>query len=318
MLELGFNDLERLVTVSHALSTRSRVDILRLLNSKNLNIIEIAEKLKLPVSTVASNIKVLEAAELINTELLPASRGAMKVCSRNYDDIHIALNLKNSVPKGVTHVYEVEMPIGHYSDCEVSPTCGMANADGYIIKEDEPASFYHPKHVNAQIIWLRKGYLEYLLPMDIPAGARIESLGLSMEMCSEAPNYDHNWPSNISVWVNGVEIGMWTSPGDFGDRRGKLNPNWWYDWATQYGFLKTWRVDHEKTTLDMDKVSDVTLDHLRINESPKMRLRIGIKPDAVNQGGLNLFGRQFGDHEQNIMMQIKYTMDQDEEDPVVP
>ena len=51
------------------------------------------------------------------------------------------------------------------------------------------------------------------MPMDIPAGARIESLELSMEMCSEAPNYDHNWPSNISVWVNGVEIGMWTSPG---------------------------------------------------------------------------------------------------------
>ena len=48
MLELGFNDPERLVTVAHALSTRSRVDILRLLNSKNLNIIEIAEKLKLP------------------------------------------------------------------------------------------------------------------------------------------------------------------------------------------------------------------------------------------------------------------------------
>lgn len=77
MLELSFNDPEKLVKVTHALSTRSRVDILRLLNSKNLNIMEIAETLNLPVSTVASNIKVLEAAELINTELLPASRGAI-------------------------------------------------------------------------------------------------------------------------------------------------------------------------------------------------------------------------------------------------
>lgn len=143
MLELSLNDPEKLVTVTHALSTRSRVDILRLLNSKNLNIIEIAERLKLPVSTVASNIKVLEAAELIHTELLPASRGAMKVCSRNYDDLHIALNLKEPMSKGLTHVYEVEMPIGHYSDCEVSPTCGMANSEGLIIKEDEPSSFYH-------------------------------------------------------------------------------------------------------------------------------------------------------------------------------
>lgn len=68
MLELNFNDPEKLVTVAHALSTRSRVDILRLLDSKNLNIMEIAEELKLPVSTVASNVKVLEAAELIQTQ----------------------------------------------------------------------------------------------------------------------------------------------------------------------------------------------------------------------------------------------------------
>lgn len=312
MLELSFNDPDKLVTVTHALSTRSRVDILRLLNSRNLNIIEIAEKLKLPVSTVASNVKVLEAAELIHTELLPASRGAMKVCSRNYDDIHIELNLKKTVPTGEAHVYEVEIPIGHYSDCEVSPTCGMANSEGLIIKEDEPASFYHPKHINAQLIWLRKGYLEYLLPLDLPAGAKIESLELSMEICSEAPNYDQDWPSNISVWVNNTEIGMWTSPGDFGDRRGKLNPNWWWDGSTQYGFLKTWRVDHEKTTLDMEKVSGIALKDLQLELSPKLRMRVGIKPDAVHQGGLNLFGRHFGDYDQHIIMRVKYTLEQDE------
>ncbi|MNR64997.1 hypothetical protein D3C85_1878640 [compost metagenome] len=63
----------------------------------------------------------------------------------------------------------------------------------------------------------------------------------------------------------------------------------------------------------MERVSNVALDDLLINQSPKLRLRIAIKPDAVHQSGLNLFGRQFGDYEQNIMMQVKYTMDQDEE-----
>ncbi|MDF9843866.1 MULTISPECIES: ArsR family transcriptional regulator [unclassified Paenibacillus] len=313
MLELSFDDPERLVTVTHALSTRSRVDILRLLNTRNLNIIEIADKLKLPVSTVASNIKVLEAAGLIHTELLPASRGAMKVCSRNYDDVHIALNAKKTTGGGAEYMYEMEMPVGHYSDCEVSPTCGMANSEGLIIKEDEPASFYHPKHVNAQLIWLRRGFLEYLMPMDLPAGAQIQSLELSMEMCSEAPNYDQDWPSNISVWVNGTEIGMWTSPGDFGDRRGRLNPNWWWDGSTQYGFLKSWRVDHEKTTLDMEKVSETTLKDLQLEGNPKLRLRIGIRPDAVHQGGLNLFGRQFGDYDQHIIMKVRYTLAQEDE-----
>ncbi|MFE6073891.1 ArsR/SmtB family transcription factor [Paenibacillus sp. NPDC057886] len=308
MLELSFDNPDELVTVTHALSTRSRVDILRLLISQNLNIVEIAEALKLPVSTVASNIKVLEAARLINTELLPASRGAMKVCSRNYDDIHIALNLEKAIPKGDIQVYEVDMPIGHYSDCEVSPTCGMANGEGMIIREDEPASFYHPKHVGAQIMWFRKGYVEYLMPLEIPAEAVIESLELSMEICSEAPNYDHNWPSDISVWINGVEIGMWTCPGDFGDRRGKLNPAWWFEWSTQYGLLKTWRVDKNKTTLDMEKISAVDLAQLNLQNSHKLRVRIGIKPDAVHQGGVNLFGRQFGDYDQNIKMTVHYAV----------
>ncbi|MEC0125054.1 ArsR/SmtB family transcription factor [Paenibacillus pabuli] len=308
MLELSFDNPDELVTVTHALSTRSRVDILRLLISQNLNIVEIAEALKLPVSTVASNIKVLEAARLINTELLPASRGAMKVCSRNYDDIHIALNLEKAIPKGDIQVYEVDMPIGHYSDCEVSPTCGMANGEGMIIREDEPASFYHPKHVGAQIMWFRKGYVEYLMPLEIPAEAVIESLELSMEICSEAPNYDHNWPSDISVWINGVEIGMWTCPGDFGDRRGKLNPAWWFEWSTQYGLLKTWRVDKNKTTLDMEKISAVDLAQLNLQNSHKLRVRIGMKPDAVHQGGVNLFGRQFGDYDQNIKMTVHYAI----------
>ncbi|WP_123039579.1 ArsR/SmtB family transcription factor [Cohnella candidum] len=309
MLELNFNEPDKLVTVAHALSTRARIDILRLLSNRNLNVVEIAETLKLPVSTVANNIKVLEAAKLINTELLPASRGAMKVCTRNYDDIHIACNLEKAVPKGALRVYEMEMPIGHYSDCEVHPTCGMANSDGMIVREDEPASFYHPKHIGAQIIWFRKGYVEYLLPLEVPQGARIDSLELSLEMCSEAPNYDNNWPSDITLWLNGVEIGTWTSPGDFGDRRGKLNPSWWLDWTTQYGLLKTWRIDRERTTLDMVKVSDIVIDDLKLMYRPNIRLRIGVKPDAVHQGGVNLFGRQFGDYEQDIMMKVHYSLE---------
>jgi predicted transcriptional regulator len=311
MLELSFRDPDKLVSVAHALSTRARVDMLQLLSTKNLNVVEIAETLKLPVSTVANNVKILEAAELINTELLPALRGAMKVCSRNYDDIRISFNVEKNVPRGALNVYEMEMPIGHYSECEAHPTCGMANAEGMIIREDDPSSFYHPKHVGAQIIWLRKGYLEYLMPLDIPANARVESLEVAMEMCSEAPNYDNNWPSDITVSINEVDIGTWTSPGDFGDRRGKLNPDWWPDWSTQYGLLKTWRVNRKLATLDMEEISGVTIDDLQLMQRPFVRLRIGVKQDAVHQGGLNLFGRQFGDYEQEIVLKVFYSENQE-------
>lgn len=309
MLELSFNDPDKLVAVAHALSTRARADMLRLLSTKKMNVVEIAEQLGLPVSTVANNVKILEAAGLINTELLPATRGAMKVCSRNYDDIHFDFNVLKALPKGEGGLYQIEVPIGHYSDCEVYPTCGLAGTDGFLCQEDEPAQFYRPKHIDAQLIWFRKGYVEYLLPLEVPAGARVDSLELSMEICSEAPNYDTNWPSDITLWVNGKEIGCWTSPGDFGDRRGKLNPAWWSETATQYGLLKTWRITKDKTMLDMVTVSDATIADLNLKARPSVRLRIGVKEDAVNKGGVNLFGKFFGDHEQDIRMKVHYTMD---------
>jgi predicted transcriptional regulator len=53
-----------------------------------------------------------------------------------------------------------------------------------------------------------------------PPEAVADSLHLSLEICSEAPLHHENWPSDITVWLNGVEIGAWTSPGDFGDVRG--------------------------------------------------------------------------------------------------
>ncbi|GIP23303.1 MULTISPECIES: transcriptional regulator [Paenibacillus] len=306
MLDLSVKDPDKLVAVAHALSTRARVDMLRLLNTRSMNIIEIAEELQLPVSTVANNVKILEAAQLLTTELLPAVRGAMKVCTRTYDDIHMNLNPSIQSNKAPYGLYEIELPIGHYSTCEVYPTCGMANSDEMLIREDEPASFYHPKHISAQIIWFRQGYLEYLLPLELPEQVKIKSLEFSMEICSEAPNYDNDWPSDISVWVNGVEIGMWTSPGDFGDRRGKLNPSWWLDWTTQYGLLKTWRVEEDRTTLDMKKISDVGINDLKLETQPYLKLRIGVDPSAVHKGGVNLFGREFGDYEQDIKMRIQY------------
>ena len=53
-------------------------------------------------------------------------------------------------------------------------------------------------------------------------GARIGRLDLSAEICSEVAGFDNRWASDITVWINDVEIGTWTSPGDFGGERGRL------------------------------------------------------------------------------------------------
>lgn len=297
---------EELVKVTHALSTELRLSMMKLLNTRRMNVAELAEALGIPVSTAASNVKVLEQAKLIETELLPASRGAMKVCRRTYDDIKIRMNAPELHGSDLNRCYEIEMPIGSFIACEVYPTCGMVSEEGPMIAEDSPAGFFHPNRLQAQLIWLRKGYLEYRYPLELPPGAQIQSIQFSMEICSEAPNYDPDWPSDITLWINGVEIGTWTSPGDFGGRRGKLNPSWWSDSGTQFGLLKTWCIDDTRSMLDEKEISAVTLNELNLASRSYVDMRIGVKEDAAYKGGLNLFGKRFGDHEQDLRMKIHY------------
>lgn len=306
MLELSINEAERLRIVAHALSSEIRLQMINLLNSGNMNIHQLAEALHIPVSTAASHVKVLEQSALIQTELRPASRGAMKVCTRNFDDIHIQLNEKTGFD--ITNKsYELEMPIGQYTDFQVAPTCGMASQDAFLIPEDEPVHFYSPERSKAQIMWTRKGYFEYKFPIVIPHGAVVKSVDISMEICSEAPNYDHNWPSDITLWLNGIDIGTWTSPGDYGNRPGKLNPAYWTETtSTQYGTLKTWSITETKTMIDSFHLSECGIKDLALLESEFLSLKVGIKEDAVHKGGMNLFGKEFGDYAQDIKLKIDF------------
>ncbi|GMX66804.1 ArsR family transcriptional regulator [Paenibacillus elgii] len=306
MLELSINEPDELVKVAHALSSHTRLNIIKLLlNHNNINVNEIGEKLQIPMSTAGVNVRVLEEAGLIQTEILPASRGAMKVCKRNFDDVRFILNPIAGY-KNKDQSYEIEMPIGHFFDFEVYPTCGMANSDAMLIIEDDPSTFFFPECRTAEIIWFRQGWIEYRFPKAIPQKHHLKSIEFSLEICSEAPNFKNDWPSDITIWINNVEIGNWTSPGDFGDHRGKNNPAWWEDSSTQYGLLKTFRVDNHRSTVDNEKISDVILKDLQLSSFPYISLKVGVKPDAVNKGGINIFGRGFGDHKQDIIMKIHY------------
>lgn len=48
------------------------------------------------------------------------------------------------------------------------------------------------------------------------------------------------------------------------------------------------------------------LETVRLSGKPYISLRIGVRPDAVNQGGINLFGEKYGDFPQGINMRIVY------------
>lgn len=298
-----------------ALGNETRIGILRYLGDRVVPVNQIAQDMGLPPSTATMHIVVLEKAGLLHTEMRPASRGLQKVCARTYDELVIDL------PRGEHHTRaatELTMPVGGYSDFAVEPTCGLASSEGLIGYLDDPNSFYEPDRLLAQLIWFRSGFLEYRFPNRVPPGARVLSLQLTAEVASEAPLHDPDWPSDISVWINGHHLGEWTCPGDFGGLRGRLTPSWWEEKDSQFGVLKRWRVTATGTSIDGVALSRTTIDTLTLRIGDPIVLRIGVRADAGNVGGLNLFGRGFGNYPQDLGLRIEYDTGEEDEAPEAP
>ncbi|SHK93674.1 Predicted transcriptional regulator [Anaerocolumna jejuensis DSM 15929] len=300
-IRLDLDEKERMSRIAKALSAETRIDIIRLLYGKSYNINEIAEQLKLPQSSAATHVKVLEEAGLIETELVPAVRGSMKVCRRAADSIEFLMKTDLEEDAEIIH-----MPIGNYVDYYVEPTCGIVSEKGYIDEEDEPRCFYNPARTGAKLLWFGKGYVEYRFSNHLLTNRQLKGMEISMELCSEDHEYNLDYPSDITLWINGLEAGTWTCPSDFGGRRGRLNPSWWPDKNTQFGVLKTWRFTKEGTFLDEAPVSSLPIEAYQLESNGYISVKLGIKPDARHAGGINLFGSSFGDYQQDIRMKLVF------------
>ncbi|HEX3021337.1 MAG TPA: transcriptional regulator, partial [Lachnospiraceae bacterium] len=240
---------------------------------------------------------------LIRTTLLPGVRGSMKRCSLQMDKIGIEVSTKETFEE---RVETINMPIGNYVDYKVVPTCGLVSAKGPIDEEDEPRCFYNPARTSAKLLWLGNGYVEYRFPNNLLKDGKEKAIEISAELCSEDHDYNVDYPSDITLWVNGYEAGTWYCPSDFGGRRGRLNPDWWPDKNSQYGMLKTWRITQSGTYLDDDKVSDMTIEEYQLSQKEYISVKLGIKDEAANKGGMNVFGDSFGDYEQDIVLKIYF------------
>lgn len=303
IINIDIDQSDKLFEIGRALGSEIRIKILIALRQSSLNVNEIAEKINIPVSTAASNIKVLEDVGLIITNYQPGARGAMKLCARKIDEVAINLGLNEFKTDRNTIIQSV--PIGAYTDCWVEQTCGLADENDHIL-ENEPSNFFLPQRLNAQILWFGNGYVEYKFSKGSTLGKKIKNIKLSAELCSEAPKYRMDWPSDITVWFNNMEIGTWTSPGDFGGRRGKNNPEWWPDYNTQYGTLKSWVVTDEGGFIDEKLASNTKISDIPDLNLEYLVVKIGIKKNAINIGGINIFGEKFGDYQQNIELIINY------------
>lgn len=294
---------EELCELGKALSSPVRLEIIELLYDKKLIIGEIAKSLNLPVSSTVFHLKILENAGLVSVEELPGTRGGQKLCSCKADHINIELIKKNM---DVSKVFSVEMPIGAYCGCQVAPTCGLYGLNGLIGERDAEYCFYYPEKVNAGVLWTSSGYVDYKFANGVPHDRMGKKITISAELCSEISGYDEEWKSDITLWINGVPCGMWRSPGDFGRRRGRLNPETWPNGMTQYGMQVIWEVNENGAYVNGEKMAETTIEQLNLSERAFIAVRIGNKPSARHVGGFNLFGKHFGDYDQDIILTIEY------------
>ena len=296
---------DSIISICKALSVKERLDIIRLLRTKSMSVVEIANKLSIAVSSVAFHIKVLEDADIILTEVKPGMRGSMRLCSHNIEKIEMELLSEYIIEKEQN--ISISMPIGLFYDFKVYPTCGMADEEGIIGAYDAPKGFYDPKKINAQLIWFHHGFIEYRFPNKDLIDIHIKNISFTLELCSEAPGYMEEWPSDISIIVNKKLIGIYHSHGDYGERRGLLTPLKWSSYSTQYGILKTFSVNKNGCFIDGELFDNsINIEDLNINGDQYISFIIEVNENAKHVGGVNIFGAKFGDYPQDIIMKVYY------------
>ncbi len=301
---LHIKNLDEGLELFKALGSDIRIEIINiLLKESGMNMNELAKKLKITNGALTSHIRKLEECGIVTVSAEGSGHGNQKFCSVNLDKILIDIQ---DAPVA-TNVYSTEIKVGHFNDYEVYPTCGLASSKKLIGEVDDTRYFAHQDRFDADILWFTRGYVEYGIPNFIPVGQQIDEICISAELSSEAPGVNNVWPSDIYFSLNGTELGTWTSPGDFGDVKGIFTPDWWFPNWNQYGMLKMLVIGHKGTFIDGIMISKVTIDDLALTSKSRMKQRLEVPENAKNVGGLTIFGKGFGNYNQDINVKIAYS-----------
>ena len=297
--------LQESAPVFEALSAPARIDILILLSEKEeMNVRELSDRMGLSSATVSLHIKKLVSAGLVQVRSMTAKHGMQKLCSLKKEKLVVDLISSKRLENKMMRTAEIR--IGQYSNYDISPTCVIATTEKVIGEFDDIRYFSYADHYDAAFLCFGKGYVEYSMPNLLNIGEVPTELQLSFEISSEAPGCNEHFPSDIYFQINGVDLGFWTSPGDFGEKRGYLTPMWHQTGLNQYGLLKYLIISEKGTYIDGNtKLSNVTVSQLGIEYQSKIDFRISSPESARRQGGISLFGKGFGNYNQDIIFTIR-------------
>lgn len=301
---LHIKTLDDGLEIFKALGSEVRIEIIKiLLENQGMSMNELAGRLNITNGALTNHIKKLEDCGIVSISNESAGHGNQKKCSVYLDKILVDIDSQEDFK----NVYQTSLKVGHFTDYNVFPTCGIASNTALIGEVDDTRYFAHPERYEADILWFTKGYVEYIVPNFIPCGQKIDQITVSLEISSEAPGINDIWPSDISFKINGKKVATWTSPGDFGSVRGIFTPDWWYPNWNQYGLLKILVINKRGTFIDGLQVSDVSINDFEFDYHSTIKLRLEVEEDAEHVGGLTIFGKTFGNYNQDIDVRINYS-----------
>lgn len=300
---LHIKSLDDGLDIFKALGSEVRIEIIKILmENHGMNMNELAAKLNITNGALTGHIKKLEDCGLVMVSNESVGHGNQKKCSVHLDKILIEMDAQD-----FKNIYQTDLKVGHFSDYAVYPTCGLASDTALIGEVDDTRYFAHSDRYNADILWFTRGYVEYVVPNFIPLGQKIDQITISLEISSEAPGVNDIWPSDISFFLNNKKIAMWTSPGDFGNMKGIFTPDWWYPNWNQYGMLKILVINRKGTFIDGLQVSDVSINDFDFDYRSTIKFKLEVEEDAEHVGGLTIFGKTFGNYNQDIAVRINYS-----------
>lgn len=285
---------------AEALSSSKRLDILKLLSTRQMTITEISKELSIPTSTVIFHLKILEKATLIRQNIVPGSKKQTLTAGILTHAVNFHFENTRPISQGETKMLVFEMPIGNYHRIQSASSVGAYSYTGST--DLSLKSPYHTDRFFAEQIRMGKSaYVNYRFPSHFDD--ELLELNFSLEICAESPNHNNDFLSDITFWINDIEITTFTSPADFGGRKGIYSPDWVPEHVTQYGQLKTLAINHKGAYLDGMLVSSkINISNINLDQHPYLVFAVSNKKDAINNGGINLFGKHFGDFNQAIIM----------------
>lgn len=171
-----------------ALSSKTRLEIIRLLSVNPQNIMQLAESIGISTAIVSRHIDKLVKNGIVISEFTPSQRGRQRMC--RLKENNITVYLKSAQQSKSQTMY---MAIGGYEKCiDVQPPCGLECEDEIRGIPDDPRYFMMPGRNELTHIWFSNGVLKYKMPERIN-GTEITAVTVKLVMSASCYNNDKEY-----------------------------------------------------------------------------------------------------------------------------